>query len=94
MTEREAMAKVGRQPPDFLPDVQYRYILDWFWALKRFNDPTTDPIMPSTLLNWFSSVGILPSSFEVNIIYETDFVFRTELKKKIDANDKYMRDKA
>lgn len=93
MTTRQAMEKSGKKVPNYAPDGQFSYIINWFWRVKRFNADLTDPILPSTLKDWSTCQGILISRWERNIIYQTDYALRMAMLKTRDENERYKANK-
>ena len=88
MTRRERNSAALRCDlnPDADIDPHNIYLVEWFWALRKFKPDSETPLVPSDVREWMADTGNVINRAERGIIYEIDHTYRTTLAAEIKSN--------
>ena len=89
MTLAEAMTLGGQAVPDYSVPIEWKYIIDAFWKLKRFLGEISDPIHPSLVKDWCECQDVYLTKRDRELIYVLDHSVRSALSKQRAENDRY-----
>jgi hypothetical protein len=90
MTGREIYTRARRtdQIPKKEPDIEFNYLVNWFWELRNYLTDTTSAITPSLILDWVKLLGELPSSDDCAILLSMDSAYRNAITTAISKRNK------
>jgi len=89
MTGREyyELAQATDQIPDKNPDLEFVYLVTWFWELRDYLSDYTNAITPGLVLDWIKLMGELPSSDDCAILFAIDSAYRDAMSSAINKRN-------
>jgi hypothetical protein len=89
MTGREyyELAQATDQIPHKDPDLEFYYLVNWFWELRDYLSDYTYAITPSLVLDWIKLMGELPSSDDCAILFAMDSAYRRAIASAINKRN-------
>ena len=93
MTQRElrTLAGMADKIPDNHVDIEYHYLIEWFWDLRSYVADNYTPLTPDCVPKWLPDK--YPSRVECDIILAMDLAFRKGMAATVAANEQKRRDK-